>query len=95
MNDREGRSVPAVHGLRAIEPDGAFYAMVDVADHGASLEVAEALLQHGVITVPGGTFGSEAAAFLRVSFCAGRDTLTEGVRRMGEALAKLSRQPTG
>src|SRR2546425_4123589 len=40
-------------------------------------EVAEALLRHGVITVPGGTFGSEAEGFLRVSFCAEESALTE------------------
>jgi len=76
-------------GLRAVEPDGAFYTMVNVAPYGRSLEVAEALLQRGVITVPGGTFGSEADEFLRVSFCAEESALTEGVRRIGEALAPL------
>jgi len=76
-------------GLPAVEPDGAFYTMVGVATYGPSLEVAEALLRHGVITVPGGTFGSEAEGFLRVSFCAEESALTEAVRRMGEALAQL------
>jgi aspartate/methionine/tyrosine aminotransferase len=75
--------------LRAVPPDGAFYTMADVAAYGTSLRVAEALLEHGVITVPGGSFGSEAEKFLRVSFCADEGTLTEGVRRMGEALARL------
>ncbi len=76
-------------GLRAVEPDGAFYTMVGVAPYGRSLDVAETLLQRGVITVPGGTFGSEADDFLRVSFCAEESALTEGVRRIGEALAPL------
>jgi aspartate/methionine/tyrosine aminotransferase len=75
--------------LRAVPPDGAFYTMVDVAAYGSSLQVAEALLEHGVITVPGGSFGSEAERFLRVSFCADEATLTEGVRRIAEALARL------
>jgi aspartate aminotransferase len=75
--------------LRAVPPDGAFYTMVDVAAYGASMRVAEALLEHGVITVPGGSFGSEAERFLRVSFCADEATLTEGVRRIGEALAHM------
>ncbi len=76
-------------GLRAVEPDGAFYTMVGVAPYGRSRDVAESLLQRGVITVPGGTFGSEAEDFLRVSFCAEESALTEGVRRIGEALARL------
>jgi len=76
-------------GLPAVEPDGAFYTMVGVAAYGPSLEVAEALLRRGVITVPGGTFGSEAEGFLRVSFCVEESALTEAVRRIGEALAQL------
>jgi len=76
-------------GLRAIEPDGAFYAMLEVAGYSASLPVAEALLADGVITVPGGTFGSEGEGFLRLSFCATEEMLSEGVRRMAAALARL------
>ncbi|HEX8685588.1 MAG TPA: aminotransferase class I/II-fold pyridoxal phosphate-dependent enzyme, partial [Pyrinomonadaceae bacterium] len=33
-------------GLRAVEPEGAFYAMVDVSAHGDSMSVAERLLEH-------------------------------------------------
>jgi aspartate/methionine/tyrosine aminotransferase len=75
--------------LRTVPPDGAFYTMMDVAAYGSALRVAEALLEHGVITVPGGSFGSEAEKFLRVSFCADEATLTEGVRRVAEALAHV------
>ena len=75
--------------LRAVPPDGAFYTMANVAAYGSSVRVAETLLEHGVITVPGGSFGGEAENFLRVSFCADEGTLTEGVRRIGEALARL------
>ena len=76
-------------GLRAVSPDGAFYTMVDVSKHGTSMEVAEALLQERVITVPGSAFGSESEGFLRVSFCAELDALTEGVSRMKRALQRL------
>lgn len=72
-------------GLRAVTPDGAFYTMTDVSAYGTSLEVAERLLEHGVITVPGGAFGSESEGTLRVSFCADLLALSEGVRRIGEA----------
>ena len=72
--------------LRAIVPEGAFYTMVDVSAHGDSMTVAERLLEHGVITVPGAAFGSEGEGFLRVSFCADLHVLEEGVRRMKEAL---------
>ena len=75
-------------GLRAVTPDGAFYTMLDVREFGPSMKVAEALLAARVITVPGAAFGSESEGFLRVSFCADHDTLTEGVRRIKKGLAE-------
>jgi len=79
-------------GLRAVAPDGAFYSMVQVKEYGPSMQTAEALLDHGVITVPGSAFGSEAEGFLRVSFCAEIEAITEGVERMRIALGKLQRK---
>jgi len=75
--------------LRAVVPDGAFYTMVDVSKFGDSMKVAEAFLEEGVITVPGFAFGSEAEGFLRVSFCADLDVLTQGVSRMQHGLETL------
>lgn len=76
-------------GLRAVAPDGAFYTMVDVSAHGPSAEVAEKFLDHGVVTVPGSAFGNESEGFLRVSFCADKAKLTEGVLRLKGALARM------
>jgi aspartate/methionine/tyrosine aminotransferase len=73
-------------GLPAVEPEGAFYMMVDVGRYGSSMEVTERLLERGVITVPGSAFGPEGEGYLRVSFCADLETLSEGVRRMKDAL---------
>jgi len=75
--------------LRAVVPQGAFYTMLDVSRYGTSMQVADAFLEEGVITVPGSAFGSEGNGFLRVSFCADLDVLSEGVRRMKEGLRKL------
>jgi aspartate/methionine/tyrosine aminotransferase len=75
--------------LRCITPDGAFYTMVDIRDYGSSMEVAESILEGGVVTVPGNAFGSEGEGFLRVSFCADLPVLTEGVKRMASALEML------
>ena len=72
-------------GLNAVTPDGAFYTMVDVSAYGPSLEVAERLLEHGVVTVPGSAFGREGEGFLRISFCADVTKLKEGVARMKQA----------
>ncbi|MGA9996615.1 MAG: aminotransferase class I/II-fold pyridoxal phosphate-dependent enzyme [Pyrinomonadaceae bacterium] len=74
--------------LRAVAPEGAFYTMVDVSAHGNSMQVAEAMLEHGVITVPGSAFGAEGEGYLRVSFCADKPALAEGVSRMKSALAR-------
>ena len=76
-------------GLKAVTPDGAFYTMVDVSAYGSSMKVAEALLEEKVITVPGAAFGSEAEGFLRVSFCAEREMLDEGVRRIKKAICAI------
>ncbi|HJU94214.1 MAG TPA: aminotransferase class I/II-fold pyridoxal phosphate-dependent enzyme [Pyrinomonadaceae bacterium] len=78
-------------GLRAVNPEGAFYTMLDVSAYGASIDVANALLEEKVITVPGAGFGSEAEGFLRVSFCADHETLSEGVRRIKKAIDGLHR----
>jgi len=73
-------------GLPAVTPEGAFYTMLDTSRYGNSFEVAERLLDHGVVTVPGSAFGEECADFLRVSFCADLPALTEGVARIKSAL---------
>lgn len=75
--------------LRAVKPDGAFYTMLDVSKYGSSAKVADALLRERVITVPGAGFGSESEGFLRVSFCADHETLTEGVQRIKRGLHSL------
>jgi aminotransferase len=66
---------------------------LDVSDYGSSLEVAEAILEGGVVTVPGDAFGSEGEGFLRVSFCADLPVLAEGVKRMAAALGMLKKKP--
>jgi len=78
-------------GLRCVTPEGAFYTMVDVSRFGSSVGVAEAMLEAGVVTVPGDAFGSEGEGFLRVSFCADFSVLAEGVKRMSVALKSLKR----
>ena len=78
--------IDAELGLRAVSPEGAFYTMLDVSAHGPSMQVAEALLETGVITVPGAAFGSESEGFLRVSFCADQETLAEGMQRIKRGL---------
>ena len=84
------RLIDAELGLHAVTPDGAFYTMLDVSNYGSSMNVAEALLEQKVITVPGAAFGSESEGFLRVSFCAGLEMLEEGVRRIKSGLNSMT-----
>lgn len=76
-------------GLRCVTPEGAFYTMVDVSAYGDDMKVAEAGLEQGVVTIPAAAFGDESKGFLRISFCADEDRLSEGVRRLGAALDSL------
>ena len=76
-------------GLKCVTPDGAFYTMVDVGAYGDELKVAEAGLEQGVVTIPAAAFGDESKGFLRISFCADEEKLSEGVRRLGAALKSL------
>jgi aspartate aminotransferase len=83
------RLIDAELRLPAVTPDGAFYTMLDVSSYGPSMKVAESLLAARVITVPGAAFGNESEGFLRVSFCADHNTLTEGVQRIKRGLESL------
>ena len=83
----------AVAALRAenlfvAEPHGAFYIFADVsAATSDTLEFAKHLvLDHGVACAPGDTFGAGGAGLLRISLAAAPETVTEGIRRIGEAV---------
>jgi aspartate/methionine/tyrosine aminotransferase len=76
-------------GLRCVTPEGAFYTMVDVSAYGDEMTVAEAGLVQGVVTIPAAAFGDQSKGFLRISFCADEERLSEGGRRLGAALKSL------
>ena len=72
-------------GLPYVDPEGAFFVLVEAAPRGNSLEVARHVLQKtGVITVPGAGFGHQAGHFLRLSFSATEDEIRDGLRRLGD-----------
>lgn len=80
-----------IDALRVVAPDGAFYFFVDVRPYGSSAEVARsALLEHGVITIPGEAFGAGGTGWLRLSFACDDDDLIEGISRLRRALAARS-----
>jgi aminotransferase len=81
------REIETQLGLPAISPEGAFYTMLDVRSLGDDeMEICEKFLRNRVVTIAGMAFGSETKGFLRLSFCCDEEKITEGIRRMKEAL---------
>ncbi|WP_254543520.1 pyridoxal phosphate-dependent aminotransferase [Halomarina pelagica] len=67
-------------GLRTPTPQGAFYAMPEVPDGWV-----EAVIDRGVVVVPGEAFGEHGAGYARISYAAGVETLQEALEAMREA----------
>ena len=70
--------------LRLVEPEGAFYAFVDVRGTGLdSDDFSRRLLdEQRVAVVPGEAFGEEGRGFVRLSYAGDADELREGLRRL-------------
>lgn len=75
--------------LPFVRGEGAYYIMLDVSSLGASEEVAWALLEEKVITVPGDAFGEEGEGFLRLSFSIDTELIEEGIHRIARGLEKM------
>ncbi len=77
-------------GLPCFEPRGAFYAFPDISNTGmSSEEFAQELLQEEkVAVVPGNAFGDQGEGFVRCSYAASVEDLTEALRRMGRFLKR-------
>jgi aminotransferase len=75
--------------LPYVQGEGAYYIMLDVGRYGRSMDIAMALLDERVITVPGSAFGSEGEGFLRLSFSIEAPLIEEGIRRIATGISKL------
>jgi aspartate/methionine/tyrosine aminotransferase len=80
-----------VKGCRVSRGEGAFYLLVQVDTELAPLQLVERLVrEHGVGVLPGTTFGLDQGCTLRVAYGAlDRDTVAEGIGRLGRGLAAL------
>jgi aspartate aminotransferase len=67
-------------GLETPTPQGAFYAMPKVPDGWV-----EAVIDRGVVVVPGEAFGDAGAGYARISYATGIEELKEAIEVMGEA----------
>jgi aspartate aminotransferase len=84
-----------IPGITCTKPEGAFYVYPNISaflgkgDVKTTAEMATRLLHEAhVVTVPGEAFGT--AEHIRLSYPVTRQNIDEGVRRMGEFLAKLA-----
>ena len=79
----------AAEGMRWIDPQGAFYLFLNVADAHPSVEdpgalfAREVLERHDVAIVPGGAF--RTPDWVRLSYASPMDQVVEGVRRVAGA----------
>ncbi|HEU4557879.1 MAG TPA: pyridoxal phosphate-dependent aminotransferase [Longimicrobium sp.] len=80
----------ARNGIEHAPVEGAFYCFVRLPERWAanSLAAAERLLdEHRVVTVPGIAFGAAGEGWLRLSWVASPDALTEGITRIAAFFA--------
>lgn len=75
-------------GLSCFEPKGAFYAFPSIKNTGLSAEVfAEKLLmEEKVAVVPGNVFGPSGEGYIRCSYAASVENLTEAIERIDKFL---------
>ena len=78
------KSFNEIKGLSTIDPDGAFYAFVNIKEvtNDAMKFCADLLEQKGVALVPGLAFGTEG--YVRFSFATDLATIQEGIKRIKE-----------
>lgn len=69
--------------LQPLRPESGMFMLVDVSETGLSgEEFASRLLDHGVAVMPGSSFGSQAADFIRLSLTVRDDDLRRAARRI-------------
>lgn len=83
----------AIPGISCLAPKGAFYAFANIQGTGlSSWEFAIRLLREKhVVVVPGTGFGEGGEGFVRLSYATSEENIREGLKRIGEFAAGLSR----
>src|SRR3989440_244975 len=84
------KELAKIDGLSTFRPNGAFYMFprVDATINSATL--CERILKEASVAVtPGSAFGETGEGHIRISYAASRDTILEGLRRLGEVFARL------
>lgn len=78
------RDLNRVPGFRCLQPEGAFYAWVNISETGFSAEeLCRIMLEEaGVAAITGAAFGRAGTDFIRFSFASSTATLQEAVERI-------------
>jgi aspartate aminotransferase len=84
------RELGRMPGISCVRPVGAFYAFPRFSWTRDAADVAQALLDRGVIMTPGDVFGSRGARHIRISFAASRDDLAKGLGILREYADELA-----
>lgn len=82
--------ISKINGIKAINPQGAFYLMLDISKlNGNSTDFALKLLKEAkVAVVPGAVFGKSSEGWIRLSLTVSENTLVDGLRRIGHFICK-------
>lgn len=82
--------INAISNLECKKPHGAFYVFAKFNYDMSSIDFAKFLIEKAHVAVtPGSAFGSGSEEFIRFSYAASRENITEGLRRIESALPEL------
>ncbi|MEJ5177050.1 pyridoxal phosphate-dependent aminotransferase [Erwinia sp. MYb416] len=90
------RRVLMMEGLATIpeltlnEPEGAFYCFPSYSLPIPAIDMVALLREQGIAVRPGSEFGAAGEGHLRLSYAAGSDAISEGIRRLRRGLAGLN-----
>ncbi|HSW57952.1 MAG TPA: aminotransferase class I/II-fold pyridoxal phosphate-dependent enzyme, partial [Dehalococcoidales bacterium] len=70
-------------GISYQQPRGAFYVWIDVNSQDSTAFAKDFLTREKVAVAPGATFGPSGNRYIRISLAASRESIQEGLRRLG------------
>jgi aspartate aminotransferase len=86
------KALAKIEAASTSRPGGAFYAFPRIDAPIDSSALSERILKEASVAVtPGSAFGAAGEGHLRISYAASRETIVEGLRRIGEVVAGLRR----
>ena len=81
----------ADNGIKFIEPNGAFYFLIDISETGLdSSRFSKYLLEeHGVVVVPGIAYGKSVDSYIRICFAVDSKILSKGIEKITKTIKSL------